>query len=218
MRHSPDASDHSLLAGFSKACITPPLGMPMEGLAQKGGCTAIHDDLWVRALFLGQGDREVLILSFDLLFFDRAQVARLKGSLSRALGLTAAEIFINTTHTHAGPRVTRWAYSDGPESLYVDQIEAAMIGAARSAWEHRRAVTLHAGVTSASLPVSRRRLGEDGKARWRPSRSAPVCDALPYCLFKDAEGGILWSLDILEAMPEASSATRGCLHPRNTVS
>ncbi len=166
----------------------------MEGLGQKGGCTAIHDDLWVRALFLEQGDKEILILSFDLLFFERAVVDRFKGALSRAFGLAARDVFLNTTHTHAGPRISRWAYGGAPDAVYLDQIEEAMMEAAKDAQSRQRTAFLHAGVTRTRLPVSRRKLDENGLARWSPSRSGIICDALPFCLFRDSEGAVISAL------------------------
>jgi len=178
-------------AGFFKICINPPLGTAMEGLKINAGCTSVHDDLFVRALFLAHGETEVLIVTFDLLFFERSVVERWKGVLGRSLNLVPGQIFFNTSHTHAGPQVSRWNYSDGPDPRYLDQIEAAILQAAGRARSNAVAVTLWAGRTRTDLPVSRRLIGPDGKAQWKPSRTATICDALPFCLLKDADDKVV---------------------------
>jgi len=41
-----------MLVGFSKICVNPTLGAPLEGLGQIVGCTEIHDDLYLNGLCL----------------------------------------------------------------------------------------------------------------------------------------------------------------------
>lgn len=68
--------------GFALADITPPLGTHLFGFGGRDrgpGCTAIHDPLQVRAVWIGAGREATLILGFDLLFFDRGEADRIKG-------------------------------------------------------------------------------------------------------------------------------------------
>ncbi len=188
-------------AGFSKATINPPLGMPMEGLGQVGGCTSIHDDLYVRALYVSDQGNEVLIVSFDLLFFERAVIDRYKGSLGALLALRPDQILLNVTHTHAGPRLTRWAYSGAPEEEYLDQIQAALHAAALRAKASQKPVTLWAGSTKSSLPVSRRKIDEHGKAHWFPTRKGTICEAQPFCVLKDEAGAVVSVLTSIACHP-----------------
>jgi neutral ceramidase len=188
-------------AGYAKACVTPPLGLPMEGLGQQGGIQSIHDDLYVRALYLSHGGEEVLILGCDLLFFTRAQMDRVKGAIGRAVDLTPRQIFHNFSHTHAGPRLTTWSYSGEVEPLYFEQIEAAFVQAAIEAKAAPTAVTMEAGMTRTDVPVSRRKLDAEGKASWAPMKSAAICDALPITLFKDAEGKVVCLLFSVSCHP-----------------
>jgi neutral ceramidase len=188
-------------AGFSKATINPPLGMPMEGLGQVGGCTSIHDDLFVRALYVSDQGQDVLIVSFDLLFFERAVIDRYKGSLGGLLGMKPEQILLNTTHTHAGPRMTRWAYSGAPEEEYLDQIQAALHAAALRAKASQKPVTLWAGSTKSSVPVSRRKLDDQGKAQWWPTRHGTICEAQPFAVLKDDAGGVVSVLTSIACHP-----------------
>jgi hypothetical protein len=165
--------------------------MAMEGLGQPRGCESIHDDLFVRALYLSDGGMEALILGFDLLFFERPDVARFKDALGRALALKPEQIFLNTSHNHAGPRLTHWAYSEGADPAYLDRIEAAILDAAGRAKAKAVAVTLWAGEARTDLPVSRRQPDTSGRAQWKPYRQGTICDALPFCLFKDGRNQVV---------------------------
>ena len=188
-------------AGFSQAKVTPPIGMEMEGLGQKGGCQAVHDDLFVRASFFSHEGRQVAILGSDLLFFERKDVDRFKGAIGREIDLAPSRILINTSHNHAGPRLTHWHYSGGGDPAYVDQVESAIVTACREARARLTEVTIHAGTTRTRVPVSRRKPGPGGKAQWLPNPEGTVCDALPFCLFKDAAGRVVTLLFSVSCHP-----------------
>ena len=178
-------------AGFFNVCINPPVGTALEGLKLDAACTSIHDDLFIRALYLTHNETEVLIVTFDLLFFEQAVIDRFKKAIGQSLNLQPDQIFFNTSHTHAGPQVSRWNYSDGPDPRYLDQIESTSLQAAGRAKSNAVTVTLWAGQTRTDLPVSRRLIGPDGKAQWKPSRTGPICDALPFCLLKDGSDKVV---------------------------
>ena len=114
-------------AGFANVCINPPLGTPVLW-EETGGCEGIHDDIFVRALYLSHNGVEALILGFDVVFFNRAMVDRYKGAIGRRVDLAPSQILLNTSHVHAGPRTSTWAYRD-PDPAYMDQIEEAILEA-----------------------------------------------------------------------------------------
>ncbi|MHB9132595.1 MAG: hypothetical protein ACYDBB_16115 [Armatimonadota bacterium] len=188
-------------AGFAKINVTPPLGMPMEGLGQQGGIQAIRDDLFIRALYLSHHGEEVLIIGCDLLFFTRPQIDRLKGCIGRAVGLPPQRILINNSHNHSGPRMTPWAYTGDVNPFYFEQVEASFARVAGAAQSAQRPVTLWAGMTRTALPVSRRKIGADGKAEWAPSQQGAICDALPICVLKDAEDQVVCLLFSVSCHP-----------------
>lgn len=178
-------------AGFARRTINPPLGMEMEGLGQKGGCQTIHDDIFVYALYVEHEGSPALILSYDLLFFERGQADRLKGAIGRKLDLPFSRILLNTSHSHAGPRITRWFYSPGVDPLYMDRVEAATVEAAAQAAAEARAVTMHAGVAPTAVPVNRRKPDPQGRILWAPYRAGEICEPIPFCVFTDAAGGVV---------------------------
>lgn len=171
-------------AGFASSIINPPVGHPMQGLGQAEGCRAVREDIAVRALALVQGSRRALVLSFDLVFFERPVVDRIKGDLARLLDLTPAEVLLNFTHNHAGPMVSVWSY-DQPDPAYLELVARRAADASLAAFAAAREATVFAGCTRTVLPVSRRKLDDSGRAQWLPDASGTTCDALPFCLFKD---------------------------------
>lgn len=188
-------------AGFAKSLVNPPLGMPMEGLGQQGGCQTIHDDLFVRALSLTHDGVEVVIIGCDLLFFERPTVARFKEAIGRATGLAPEQLFLNTSHTHAGPRLTHWAYTGAPDPDYLTAIEKALVEAVTKATERREPVTLSAGMTRTDLPVNRRKPDAEGKAQWAPYRNGGICDALPICMLNNNAGEVVALLFSISCHP-----------------
>lgn len=179
-----------MLAGFAKTKITPPVGTRMEGFGalqrDPAGAADIHDDLFARALYCGEGDETVLILAYDLLFFSRENADRLKAAVGRALDLSPRQILINTSHTHCGPHTSNYAThaSLPPDRPWLEVVERQSIAAASEARTTTQPVTLYAATGRCRLPVSRRRLVEGEGVRWLPWPEGPTCDLLPTCLFR----------------------------------
>lgn len=180
-------------AGFARVCITPPVGTKMMGFGGRDmerGCDGVHDDIYVRALFLEQGGEQALIMGYDLCFLGREDSDRYKGAIGRVMDLLPRQILLNASHNHVGPSVGTW-YSAGyeiPDRDYLDQLERATVRAAREARESSRDVTLSVGSTRSALPMNRRRLMPDGSIQNRPNPGGLVYDRLPICLFRGTDG------------------------------
>lgn len=188
--------NESLIAGFAKVCITPPAGTTMYGFASRDrdhGCESVHDDLFVRALYLSHKGEEALIMGFDLLFFGRDDADRFKDAIGNRLDLSPRQILLNCSHTHCGPMVgTTWAYADygwgDTKRFYGDELQQQTVQAARLAKKNAVDVTIWASAGRTSLPVSRRKPDGRGGILWAPYHDGVTCDELPACLFKNAEG------------------------------
>jgi hypothetical protein len=185
------AAQPSMKAGFAKVKITPPVGTPMTGFGNRdydpAGSKGIHDDLYARALFLTDGKERVLIMGFDLLFFSRDEADRFKGAIGREMDLSPRQILLNTSHTHTGPKVGSWDYTPS-DMIYLQFLENAIVGAALEAKCSVRDVTVWAGVTRSEVPMNRRKKLPNGIVDFAPNPGGPVCDMLPFCVFKDAAG------------------------------
>jgi len=180
-------------AGFAKVNINPPIGTRMTGFGSRDrdhGCEAIHDDIYVRALYLACEGQEVLIMGFDLLFFSRDEADRYKGAIGRKVDLAPSQILLNTSHTHTGPKVGTWLYEPPSDRFYLQMLEDAITNAACHARDAAVEVTIQAGITWSALPMSRRVKLENGKVdrTLRPNPDGPVCGVLPICLLKASDG------------------------------
>jgi hypothetical protein len=93
-------------AGFGKVLITPPLGVELcgYGVFLQRRATAVHDDLFARALLLedDQGER-VLLLALDLVGLGRDVQAEIVRRVSAVLGRSGDHVLMSCTHTHSGP-------------------------------------------------------------------------------------------------------------------
>ena len=177
-------------AGFAKVSITPPLGTYMMGFGRdrEHGCTGIHDDIFVRATYVEDGDERALIMGFDICFLGREESDRYRGAIGRRIDLLPRQILLNTSHNHAGTAVGPWCYGDfrAPDKLYLQDLEDAILKAAVAAFENAREVTLWAGATRSKVPMNRRR-NEDGKIVLGPNPDGLTCDTLPILLLKDSD-------------------------------
>ena len=180
-----------LKAGFAIAKITPPIGTALNGFGERdfdpAGAQGVHDDLYVRALYLRQGRKEALIMGFDLLFFSREESDRFKAAIGNRIGLAPDETLLNTSHTHTGPKVGNWYYTDS-DPLYLQKLERDVVAAALEAKQSAREITLWAGETRTRVPLARRRPLADGSVAFAPNPDGPVYDFLPFVLFKSRDG------------------------------
>jgi len=154
------------------------------------GCESIHDDIHVRALYLEQEGKEILIMGFDLLFFSRDEADRFKGAIGRKIDLNPGQILLNTSHTHTGPKVGTWLYDPPSDLFYLQLLEEAIVEAGCQARNSAVEVEIWAGATQSKLPMSRRFKFPDGTVdrTLRPNPDGAVCDTLPICLFRDLAG------------------------------
>lgn len=180
--------------GFAKKDISPKHPCRMEGLRQTELSQDVHDPLYIRSMSIEDDKNRYLIIAFDLLFLSRKYIELLKNSLTKKLNLPSSHILINFSHTHAGPHCSNWNYGGEPDANMVNSwIDSAMITAIDS-FSNTETVRMYSGMTETTLPLSRRRLNENGIAEWGPSVDGEVCKALPLCLFKNEKGDIITGL------------------------
>jgi len=127
-------------AGFSKACISPPVGAPLAGFAARQGVAqGIHDDLFARALVLGNKAAAFAFVSVDVLALPAGFVGRVRAVISERTGIQPEAVMIASTHTHAGP-VTITTFFNPDESLdatYMNRLAGAIVESVETAWDNR---------------------------------------------------------------------------------
>jgi neutral/alkaline ceramidase-like enzyme len=93
-------------AGFAKTIITPPLGVELcgYGMYLERRATAVHDDLFARALLLEDdaGERALLI-TLDLIGLSQELYEAIALQAGKAVGLDPERVLVSSTHTHSGP-------------------------------------------------------------------------------------------------------------------
>jgi len=202
----PSGNASALLAGFAREKITPPLGTRMMGFASrdyKQGCQAIHDDLYVRALFLQHGEERFLILAYDLCFLGREEADRFKGALGRDFDLAPRQILLNTSHNHAGAMVGTWYWAGvfPPNRPYLSQLLDATLTAACEAHDNMREAKMSVQVGMTKLPMSRRKPDGKGDIAFVPNPGGKIYDRLPVCLIQDKSNKPICLMFSLSAHP-----------------
>jgi hypothetical protein len=92
-------------AGVAKLVITPqePLWMGGYSARDKPADGKIHD-LWAKALFLEDATgNKALLITADLVAFSKVVSDRIRDGLQARMGLSRAQIILNSSHTHSGP-------------------------------------------------------------------------------------------------------------------
>jgi hypothetical protein len=136
----------------------------MVGYAsRKEGATGVHDELFVQAVVLDDGTAPTALLAYDLCLLTPALAAEIKEAIRKGAGISPEQVFLNTSHTHAGP--TLGGYGDATEqvlayrALVIDQT----IEAIRLARADRAPATFHVGHAPLDIGCNRRETLADGR-------------------------------------------------------
>ena len=135
-------------AGFSKVCISPPVGAPLAGFAARQEVSqGIHDDLYASALVLSTDEATVAFVSVDVLALPNHFVAAVRSSIHGATGIPPECIMVASTHTHAGPVTIRTFFNpDGSvDEGYMGRLAEGITGAVADAAGSRFAARVGVG-------------------------------------------------------------------------
>ena len=105
--------------------------------------TGIHDPLFSSALYLSDGQIELLIIANDIIFVSKASTHRARTQIEESTGVPTSNIMITATHTHSGPMTAKYISNENDPvvpkvdpafvQLLEDGIVAAALEARRSA-------------------------------------------------------------------------------------
>lgn len=159
--------------GFAQGDITPKPGrVMMTGYGHERHAVGTIAPLRAQALALKPAmGQTLLLITADVLGFDRTSVEAIRHSIAQAHGLPAAAIMLAASHTHWGPSTLyRMNLSvGGINTWYLGEFENAMIALAGKALESLSPGKV--GYTHMKAQVGHnRRIVKDGKvAGWGPS-------------------------------------------------
>ena len=133
-----------LQAGVGIADITPPLGTPSAGYGDRrgAGMEAVHDPLLATAVAIDDGETRVVLVGVDHLGYDHEMVDAVVAAVADRAGGDAVEIFLGSSHTHAGGgayldipglgEVLAGKFDPTARQLYVDGAAEAVVAALAS--------------------------------------------------------------------------------------
>lgn len=93
-----------LRVGFGQAELTPPLGTPSAGFSERAttGMQGVHDPLLAMAVWIDDGEEQLVICSVDHLGFTHEMVRSITEKIHEQALLKNSKIFIASSHTHSG--------------------------------------------------------------------------------------------------------------------
>jgi hypothetical protein len=130
-----------------------PLAEHLEGRLYLGGydgylgrpAQSVHDDLFARAVVLGDGATTVALIVLDLVGMTNRHIVRIRRTVARRLDIPEAAVLVACTHTHAGPDLQGlWG---GVSPQYAAHVRRQAARAALQAAADRREVSLSAATT-----------------------------------------------------------------------
>jgi neutral ceramidase len=159
-----------LRAGVAKISITPPVGIPMAGYAERDRPSeGILDPLYAYAITVEQGDTACGLVVGDLIGFPAEVTAEIRGRVEHLCGLPPGNVFACATHTHWGPEIRSAHVPDRLVETASREYPAVLSQLAASAlaeaWRRREPAIALCGTGEADLlSFNRRPVGPDGKA------------------------------------------------------
>lgn len=144
----------TLYAGAAKVEVTPPLGYPMWGYANRHDkpSVGVLDPLYARAVVLTIDNQSIGLVSLDL---GRAPTRDVMKRIREAVQKTGiSHLFIVGSHTHHGPVLEMDSWPD-PKKPYTRDLQNKLIDVLRKAHKHRKPARLQVGAKQ--IPMNRNR-------------------------------------------------------------
>jgi neutral ceramidase len=171
-----------LLAGVARIDITPPMPSDCVGFVRRAApAIGVLAPLTATALVLEDAEqRRAVIVALDLIGISCAQADQMRHMVGAAVGASPDAVFLNCSHTHAGPHATPGSLRKlggsmreifDKERLYIESLPYQISGVATMAARELVAVRLGAGSTAVpGISVNRRERTNDGRTilGWNP--------------------------------------------------
>ena len=95
-------------AGAARVDITPPVGVWLSGYAARDKPSdGVLDELYARALVVGDGSETVALVAVDLLWVPLYLTNQIRDMVTSRTGIAGSNVMICASHTHFGPRIYR---------------------------------------------------------------------------------------------------------------
>lgn len=178
-------------AGAATITINNELGTQIQGAGIRDQpVESIRDDLEANALYLNDGDTDLLFISCDLVGLETETVRQVAGAIAETTGIDAHRVLIGCSHTHGGPVVQPTSFYKPVDTAYLDRLRAWLVELSRRAMESAAPSALGWGLGRARLGYNRRvcyaddshsmyrKAGRDGEFTGLEGPDDPECLAL----------------------------------------
>ena len=161
--------------GFGSSLVTPGLGVYMAGYFEKRRSTAMHDELYARAMVFDDGATRGALLCCDLITVPAEEVAKIREIVEARTGIPGKNVMVCGTHTHTGPNTRRGSLEeDDPTIEWLDGMPARAAEAVVAAVGDMEGCTLAGGSAFEDrIAFNRRYHMKDGTVRSNPGHMNP---------------------------------------------
>jgi len=166
-----------LKVGFGFYTITPPLGVPMAGYAQREGVAEdVHDELTARAVAFESEGHAAALVAVDTCMLPMDLCDQVGMRIEERTGIPGSNVIAAAVHTHSGPALHQ-------ESSYRWLLPDLVSSAVELAWKRREpAYASYGNGQAEGLCVNRR------------SPDGPVDETYTYLAFRDGDDQLLGML------------------------
>lgn len=187
---TPDPRPAGLLAGTAKLKITPEKMSWMTGYGNRSKrAEKVHDELYVRALALGDGRRRIVLVAADILGFPPVLNRAIREEAKRRHGLEDGDLLLVASHTHGGPAIPErpspeifhgLAPGDAAEIFdYAERLKARVLEAISTSLAAMEPAELALSRTKAEFGKNRRFRQPDGSYKLADNPEGPVDPDVP---------------------------------------
>ena len=92
-----------MLCGASRKIINPELGHNLAGYGSNYPCEGVHDDLSLSCIYLNDGVKEAIFITYDLVGMKKEYIRHIRESIQLKTGIPLSQNFLHNTHVHSGP-------------------------------------------------------------------------------------------------------------------
>jgi len=155
----------ALYAGVVKVDITPDMPVKMSGYAsRKDLSTGVHDRLYARIVTFESNSQRLVLVSTDLIGF-YSTYEPIRDAICERFNLKPQEVFLSSTHTHAGPTPTLDANGHPNNLEYTQKLKTTLIEAIAQALEKIQPVQIGVGRGHSPVGCNRREKRPDGSIK-----------------------------------------------------
>ena len=187
--------------GTAKLDITPEIGCHLVGYFNDRISTDIHDPLFIKAISISDGEREIALITLDIIDVPRQIISSAKEIIEKETGVKGDYILVSSTHTHTGPSAAEALATPG-DPVYAKSLIKKIVDVFTMARKHRvPAEIAHASGNVHEEVHNRRWHMKDGTTRMNPGYMNPdaICPAGPT----DPQLGLLIARDPVTKVPLA---------------